>query len=41
MECIKKFLSYLCFFVGTLRTDEDGAIIFETDRKKFERVEWH
>jgi competence protein ComEC len=26
--------------VETLRTDEDGAIIFETDGKKFERIEW-
>lgn len=26
--------------VETLRTDEEGAIIFETDGKKFERVEW-
>jgi hypothetical protein len=25
----QKFLSYLCFFVGTLRTDEDGAIILK------------
>jgi competence protein ComEC len=26
--------------VETLRTDEEGAIILETDGKKFERVEW-
>jgi hypothetical protein len=36
----QKSLSHLCFFVGTLRTDEEGAIIFETNGKKYERVEW-